>query len=115
MLDGSAAVEIVVTKHAQQRARERLGLKRRAVQRTAEIVWATGGLTRGSRDLFDSNPDRVHKLWGDHAFVFRLNECGRWFLVTVIPARGRGLVEDEEAGLKRERLHRMGRRLSWRK
>jgi hypothetical protein len=114
VFDGSVSERIIVTKHAMQRARERLGLKRSAVQRTAQRVWEHGGLTRGSLALRDTSPDRINKLWGDHAFIFK-REGIRWVLLTITPARGRGRVEDEEAELKRDRLARMGRRLSWRK
>ena len=68
--DQMAPVRIVVSKHADKRMRERMGLKRSAVQRTVEKAWRDGlpirdvnGQERGD------NSDR-NRWWAGFVFVF---------------------------------------------
>lgn len=108
-----AMVDVVVTEHALERGRERLGLKREAVRRMAQRVWDRAPLTRASLDLQDAYPDRVHKIYAGYCWVYRWDR-GVWKLVTITPPRGRGRVADLDAAAKRARKEKMGRRLSWR-
>ncbi len=60
-----AAQTIIVTKHAERRCRQRLGLKRKAVARTVQNAWSNGLTLDGVED-----EGRILKVWGGTIFVF---------------------------------------------
>lgn len=76
---------IVVTSHGDRRCRERLGLPRRAVQRTVEKAWAEGVRVRAMAGHAVATAATL-VLWGRHLFVFDAAGAERR-LVTVIADR----------------------------
>ena len=79
---------IIVTKHAQQRIRERCGLNKSAVQRFAEIAYEQGlkhGELKGNLKkwvdkeyFYNKTADNI-RLYGDKCYIFRKNK-----LITII-------------------------------
>jgi hypothetical protein len=104
------ALPLIVTRHAVQRCRQRLGLKRRAVARTAERALKDGRRS-DSAGHGHVDPDAIFRLWLDHMFVFRRAQ-GRITLITVTPRRPR-LTPDEDRARRIVRREAMGRRSSW--
>lgn len=118
--DGSGAMEIYVTAHAIERGRKRVGLKRRAVQRAAEIAWRRG-LALAERP--ETSADCVRKLHGGYCYVFKING-GVVRLVTIAPSRETKDWDADEADAvagvsccphRLERKRRLGRRLGWKR
>lgn len=77
---------ILITAHAMQRARKRLGLKRRAVRRAVETAWSKGGYYAPWIDRRDADPRAITKVWRGAMFVFVGGEDGVR-LVTVMAAK----------------------------
>lgn len=74
---------IVVSDHAADRARERLGVPRRAVRRMAERAWQSGAPVRVSRHHGDC--ETAGRASGNGIFVFSVDD-GRVTLLTVLYA-----------------------------
>ncbi len=91
------AAHIIVTNHGDRRCRERLGLPRRAVQRTVERAWEHGAGVRGGA-VRDVATDAIVKVWSRHLFVFQ-DHGSEVRLVTVMEDKH---VEELRAGLRRE-------------
>lgn len=101
---------IVITKHAEKRARQRLGLKRSAVKRTAEKAWSEG-LPSSNRGRAWVDPDVEIRLHMGFRFVFKRD--GDLKLITVAPNNPREMPKDDDRQARERRVKRMGRRWSW--
>lgn len=101
------AAPIIVTNHGDRRCRERLGLPRRAVQRTVERAWEHGAWLRGGA-VRDVATDAIVKVWARHLFVFQ-DHGSEVRLVTVMEDK---LVEELLAGVlaDQERQSRLAAR-----
>lgn len=78
-----AITDVRISRHGDQRCRERLGLPRRAVRRTALRAWLSGidgGVDHGGR---------VVREWGGARWVFEILPC-IVVLVTVLTGRDEG-------------------------
>lgn len=64
-------MEIVISRHVVDRARERLGVPRRSVRRLVEAAWE-----RGARVCTTMHADHQRRLWAGGVFCFWLTERG---------------------------------------
>jgi len=76
-------VQLEISRHGEQRVRERLGLPRRAVRRTVERAWTNGV---PARDAKVTTEYEVNRIWGGFCFVFGVTDAGV-VLVTVRDTR----------------------------
>jgi hypothetical protein len=96
---------VATTAHGRDRARERLGIKRRAVLRAVRTAWECG--VPVSR--VQMTPGTVHKMWRGSEFVFSVTEQGP-MLITVIGK----LIEENRLGRILDERYWAGRSY-WRK
>jgi len=99
-------VQLAATTHAYQRARERTGWNRAALQRMLDRIFYFGVSANSPhkklRDFLSNlpgdNADRDARAYGEHVFVFAHDAPGEAVLVTVLP-----LPHDIRAALAGER------------
>lgn len=85
---------VIITKHAEKRAKERIGLNKKAVQRQGELALEKGvchNKTKGNlKKWIDKEATKIgsfasdYILYNSHLFIFR--NCGEdKVLITMIP------------------------------
>lgn len=72
-------VHITISRHADQRCRERIGIPRRAIQREAHKAWTNGTL----KGVHQSG--RMHIAYNWRIWVFMPHQDGKVTLITVKP------------------------------
>lgn len=90
---------VILSTHGRQRARERLGLKRKAVQRAVDTAWARGVPSTHVRRAVESN--MTTREWRGAVFVFSVTEVAVT-LVTVLPAK---VIDENLAGYRAHRFY----------
>ena len=78
---------VIVSQHAEQRGRERLGLNRRAIRRAAERAIVSGA---PARNASMQHPGTISRLHGNGIYVFSAKDEAV-VLVTVLRALSPGL------------------------
>lgn len=95
---------VIITTHAMRRARKRLGIKKKAVQRTANTAFIDGqNLCDLSRDwalIQEHRPDVIFKLHNNYIWVFGLNKVE--MLPTLITVLQRTLDNPFADGVKKD-------------
>jgi hypothetical protein len=102
----TSMIQLAATTHAYQRARERTGWNRNALQRMLDRIFYFGVSANSPhkklRDFLRNLPgdyaDRDARAYGEHVFVFAHDAPGEAVLVTVLP-----LPHDIRAALAVER------------
>jgi hypothetical protein len=94
-LDGALDGKVLISRHGEQRVRERLGLPRKAVRRTVEKAWRDG-VACAATTLDGVSSDYIGRLWSGYRFVFA-TEKGLPELVTVILDRN---VHERREGVR---------------
>lgn len=106
-------VSVLVSRHADGRARKRLGLSRKAIARMASIAFADGlpvpyrsqqyGVDRMARATEAMQNGRTVKLHSGYVWIFGQTPEGNQVLVSVIPSRA---AEFEDENAKHHRKHK---------
>lgn len=82
---------VVVSRHADKRVRQRMGLKRSAVQRTVEKAWREGVPIRDLNGR-EVGTAQALRLWAGFVFMFARRISGETWCVTVVRE-----ITDEDA------------------
>jgi len=75
------AVNVVITRHACKRARERIGIPARAVHRAVQRAWSAGRVVIDAKTY---DPVSVCRVYGEFLFVFIRSGDGEMTCVTVL-------------------------------
>lgn len=115
-MKGDSTSIVEVTEHAMRRARQRMGIPKRAVVRTVERAWREGrpaadlGTENGFFIACEASDGRTSLVYGGWVFVFNGACC-----VTIVPARRRPEELYSEVSMAHAREMVRGRRDAVRK